>query len=136
MRKGFKGALWTQAEGPDDPDRQWAAREGINVQTGKHAKGLGFDVMHYGGNSGYQAINLAYLMGAGSILLLGYDMSVGDDGKRHFFGDHPGNMHTGSDYSAWCPGFVPLAVDLAHEGVEVINCSRRTALTAFKRGEL
>lgn len=136
MRAGFSGQLWTQAEGPDDPDRQWAAREGINVQTGRHAKGLGKDVMHYGTNSGYQAIGLAYLMGARKILLLGYDMSLDEAGKRHFFGDHPGALHTGSDYRGWAPLFLPLAVDLAHEGVEVINCSRRTALTAFKRGTL
>lgn len=136
VKAGFHGALWTQDQSDDDADGPWARSRGINVQRGREARGLGRDVMHYGGNSGYQGINLAYLMGAGSILLLGYDMSVGPAGERHFFGNHPGNMHTGSDYTGWLPNFAALAADLRSEGVDVTNCTRRTALTCFPRGEL
>ena len=136
MRNGFKGKLWTQAEGSGDPDRKWAADNGLAVQTGSHGNGLGKGVMHYGNNSGYQAINLAFLFGATKIILLGYDMCVSQDGRRHFFGDHPKEIHANSDYREWVPRFEALGKDLESEGVEVINCSRRTALTAFKRGEL
>lgn len=91
--------------------------------------GLGRDCLHYGNNSGYQAINLAYLFGAKRIILLGYDMHA--IGPRHFFGEHPGSLSSGSDYADWIPRFNQLAADLKSEGVEVINCTRSTALHCF-----
>jgi len=90
----------------------------------------------YGSNSGYQAINLAFILGAGEIILLGYDMQK-TGGKQHFFGDHPnGPMKVDSDYNGWLGNFEKLASDLAGKGVEVINCTRQTALTCFKRMSL
>jgi hypothetical protein len=75
---------------------------------------------------------LAYLLGAGTIILLGYDM--GATGNTHFFGSHPPSMSNGS-YSSFVPRFDQLAKDLHAEGVEVINCTTETALTQFKRME-
>ena len=83
-----------------------------------------------GRNSGYQAINLAVHLGATRVLLLGYDM--GPDGtKTHWFGDHPDKAP--SPYAVFLERFGDLVVPLRQVGVEVINCSRRTALTTFPR---
>lgn len=87
------------------------------------------DRITYGSNSGYQAIHLAYNMGATTILLLGYDYG----GNTHFFGDHPQPLRAGHDYKAWLSSLNVLAADLKREGVEVINCSRETAIKCFKR---
>lgn len=85
----------------------------------------------HGGNGGYQAINLAALAGAKRIILLGYDMK--HDGKRT-------NWHAGHPIRTrerivrnWIPNFRRLAVELANDGVEVINASEDTALDAFPR---
>lgn len=82
-----------------------------------------------GRNSGYQAINLAVHLGARQILLLGYDMSR-HKGKGHFFGEHPHNWSP-SPYHAFLQAFSTLEQPLKDLGIEVINCSRRTALKVF-----
>ncbi len=81
-----------------------------------------------GFNSGYQAVNLAVHFGAARILLLGFDMSP-DGAKTHWFGDHP--QPRPSPYPQMIAAFETLIEPLREIGVEVLNCSRRTALTAF-----
>jgi hypothetical protein len=87
-----------------------------------------------GNNGGFQAINLAYHFGATKILLLGYDM-----GGRHWHGDHPqeisGPAHS-ADYALYASAFPAQALDLAAAGVEVVNCSRKTTLTCFRRSTI
>ena len=62
------------------------------------------------------------------------------DDKAHFFGNHPYHKHGGGPTNSlmkdWCDKFVALARDLNNEGVEVINATRKTVLTAFKQQEL
>lgn len=82
-----------------------------------------------GFNSGYQAINLAVQLGAKRILLLGYDMAPAIDGKTHWFGDHPDKVP--SPYDQMRAAFDTLVEPLAALGVDVINCSRHTALLTF-----
>jgi hypothetical protein len=87
-----------------------------------------------GGNSGYQAINLAVLMGASRVVLLGYDMAVGANGKQHWHADHP--MRMKSPYQTFRQAYPTLVEPLKASGVEVLNCSRQTALTCFERRAL
>lgn len=90
-------------------------------------------VLHSGQNSGYQAINLAYLMGAEVILLLGYDMAR-RNGKGHFFGEHPETLNHKTDYRQFITNFDSIKPD--QYGIEIINCTRDTALTAFPKMDL
>jgi hypothetical protein len=88
-----------------------------------------------GHNSGYQAINLAVHLGARRILLLGYDM-MRHSGKSHFFGEHPPGW-TPSPYPQFLRAFASLPQPLAQlGGVQVINCSRVTALKVFPQQSL
>ncbi len=119
----FGGELWTQ-------DNKAAQRYGLRHVRGEAASGLGRRVVHHGNNSGYQAINLAYLWGVRRVVLLGMDMQI-IDGKRHWFGDHPRGLNKPSPYKEWVKKFDQLSIDLLHEGVEVINCSPVSALTCF-----
>lgn len=92
--------------------------------------------IHYGNNSGYQAINLAYHWGARRMLLLGFDCR-GHAGKMHWFGNHPKPLRNEpSNFEKWRDHFGRLAGDLSAAGVEVVNCSRDTALTCFKRSTI
>ena len=79
-----------------------------------------------GNNSGYQAINLAIHLGAVRILLLGYDMQ-----GQHFFGRH----RDGSvpPFLVCLKNFTTMVPELAAHGIEVVNCTRKTALTCFPR---
>lgn len=84
-----------------------------------------------GRNGGYQAINLAVHFGVTRILLLGYDMSLGHGGKSHWFGDHPDRMKP--PLTVFRRNFPTIAKPLKEIGVEVLNCSRRSALTCFPK---
>lgn len=133
IRKTFSGKLYTQWHNSEEKDRVWAEGEGLTAIRGCHARGLGKDKLHFNENSGAQAINLAYLLGAARIILMGYDM--GATGSGHWFGEHPKGLVRGN-HSKFVESFTRLAEDLKGEGVEVINCTRQTALHQFKRAEL
>ncbi len=92
-------------------------------------------VLHQGLNSGYQAMNLAYHLGATRMALLGYDMQR-TGGRSHWFGDHPAGLQVPSPYLEFAARFPALADDLRSEGVQVINCSRETALACFPRATI
>lgn len=118
----------------NEGELKYARENGIQALPGASAPGLGENLLHYGANSGYQAINLAYLQGATRIILLGYNMEK-TGGKNHWFGDHPKGL-TNGHYDSFVPRFDKLAEDLAAKGVEVVNCSRHTRLTQFKRATI
>lgn len=123
VRRDFRGELWTQ-------DRAAAEEFGLSYVESRRLPGLGKDCIHQGGNSGYQAINLAYLWGAKTIVLLGFDMSP-DGHKTHWHEPHANGVN--SPYETWVKRFDALAADLEREGVRVLNASRRTALRCFER---
>lgn len=119
--------LWTQ---------DWAASQlGVNRAPGANGEGLGRYQVNTGGNSGYQAINLAYLWGCRRILLIGYDMQA-TGGRKHWFGDHPRQLIQEQLFDEWLHRFKQLAVDLQGAGVTVLNCTAETALTAFPRADI
>lgn len=124
----FQGAIYTQ-------DETIAKDNGFHYIESQSKEGLSKDpkVIYQGSNSGYQAINLAYHLGAEQIILLGYDMQA-TNGKYHWFGDHPDKVR--SSYGSWMPHYKGLAKDAEQAGLEVINCSRQTALSCFRREKL
>lgn len=86
-------------------------------------------VQHYS-NSGGGAVALAIARGATRVLLLGYDMQY-TGGKRHWHGDHPAKLGNAGAIAAWPAQFEQLRGD--HPGIEIINCTRETALNCFPR---
>ena len=125
----FKGELWTQ-------DFPASGKYGLNRIEGSGAAGLGRDKVHYGANSGYQAINLAYLFGAKKMILLGLDCKRGPNNESHHHGDHPRKINKDMPIKLWINNFTRLAEDLKSEGVEVINSTRDTALNCFNKVKL
>lgn len=91
--------------------------------------------IHYGENSGFQAVNLALLFGCKVILLLGFDMNKA--GKRHFFGNHPPTLRN-ADPSVFRKNFNMAATDLRTKRVpvQILNCSPDSALEAFPKLDL
>lgn len=111
---------------------------GLRLASIENGNGVSLEpgVLRHGGNGGHQAVNLAVQRGARRVLLLGFDMKPARDGRRHWFGDHPGAMNKASPYGQWARNFDALPPALAALGIEVINCSRETAITAFPRAPL
>jgi hypothetical protein len=109
---------------------------GIEILRNTGAKGLDLDpsgVMH-GLNTGYRAINVAVHFGAARILLLGYDMQQGQKQEEHWHKDHPGLSR--SPYPTFVKYFTYLVEPLANLGIEVINCTPRSALTQWPQRPL
>jgi len=134
--RDFEGKLWTQTHQWDDKGKpvepaQWGITGLESVEKDGLSKTPG--VIHRGGNSGLQALNLAYLMGAERIILLGYDMMRSED-KSHWFGDHPQCMNAASPYPSFVNAF--RTIKPADYGIEIWNCSRRTALDCFDKHDL
>lgn len=131
MSRVVKGECWTvSTKAKTEFKANWI--------RGEPKRGLSrnLDSINTGQNSGYQAIGLAYLWGARRILLLGYDFKI-HGGRRHWHPDHPGNMgNVGGNLAQWAVSMGELADDLKKEGVEVVNCSRVTALRCFPRSTI
>lgn len=113
-----------------------AAQWGVTVLKNTGTNGLEHhrQGLRNGRNGGYQAINLAYHFGARRIVLLGYDMQRGPKGQQHWHPDHPTKI--GPDYRRWVTLFASIVPPLAKAGVEIINCTRRTALECVPRAAL
>lgn len=89
-----------------------------------------------GWHSGFQAVNIAALMGATEILMLGFDCQRGVTGKRHFFGDHPPSIRRESPYPLFVAAWDKGAPHYEAAGVSLINCTRRTAIKSIQRRRL
>lgn len=121
----------------DAKTKRAAQKYGLNFIQGRAGAGLCKTpwVVHHGRNSGYQALNLAYHLGASKIVLIGYDMQT-DGAKVHWHGDHPKGLQNARTIDRWAGYFPALAADLEQEGVEVVNCTIKTALDCFPRADL
>lgn len=106
--------------------------------TGRRGLELNPGAVRWGGNSGYQAINVAvHLVGphpTSKIVLLGYDMQPGPTGVHHWHPPHPGNRHV--TYREVLPRFASLVEPLQQLGISIVNCTRTTALTCFPQAPL
>jgi len=136
----FAGEKWSShGNAAHDNKLATADRFGINLIQGADRPGFSFDParIHYGDNSGFQAINLAIhrLGGTGRVVLIGFDMRI-VAGRRHFFGEHPSALRsTGPGYAMWCRKF-DQAARMLPSGLEIINCTPGSALRCFPMMDL
>jgi hypothetical protein len=96
------------------------------------------DRIHYGGNSGFQALNIAILSGAKKIILLGFDMQPDPQtGRLHFHSDHGriGNPQKNT-FMRWLRAFNEAAPQIERLGIQVLNCSNKSALNCFQVASL
>jgi hypothetical protein len=105
---------------------------GVTVLKNTGTDGIELDPagLKTGRNSGAAAVNLAVHLGAKRILLLGYDMDA-DKKRSHFFGHHKFPLRDGSPYQLFRETFKHQVGPLSQLGIEIVNCSRRTALKCF-----
>ena len=120
---GFKLALHDRARPPPAGVRvlRKGAETGYDPDPG---------VLCTGRNSGYQAIHLALHYRPRRIVLIGFDMRM-VGGRRHFFGDHPAGLNRCAIYHDYAPAFDHLAGAAAELGVEILNATPGSAVTAF-----
>ena len=105
--------------------------------AGKGGPGLSVDpkLIHYGGNSGYQIIGIAYLLGLKNMILLGFNMSPAGP-KSHFFGDHPQGLSRRNCYKGMNGSFKNIAASLKQRDVTVVNATHDSHLSHFPKMSL
>lgn len=127
----FAGEKWSSHQKQANEKLVHAKRYGLKLVAGKHEKGFSKnpEFIHYGSNSGFQAINLAILFGAVHIILVGFNMqSV--SGRAHFFGDHKGRLNKSVNYTRFIGSF-NVASTMMPKGVKIVNATPKTALKCF-----
>lgn len=131
--KHFSGELWSSHQlDPNIPNdkRACAKKFGLRLVEGRDAPGFCAEpgVIHYGGNSGFQAVNLAIQFGARHVTMIGFDMQD-VNGNEHFFGAHPSNFPPRA-YQVFINAFTDAAKRLP-AGVRIVNATPGTALKCF-----
>lgn len=102
-----------------------------------HGSGLSLDpeAIVTGRNSAYQALNLAVLAGAKTIILLGVDGRPAKDGRSHWHEGHPRPTPQAA-YEEYRRAFSAAENEITAAGVRVINASPGSAVDSFEKMEL
>jgi len=127
----FKGERWSTHDEGDNNKLKLAEEYGLHLVSGDARIGFSTNpsLIHYGDNSGFQAVNMAILLGCTQIILVGFDMQpVG--GKVHFFGDHPAPLENRSNYEAFLKHF-NRAAQLLSPHIQIINATPGSLLTCW-----
>jgi ADP-heptose:LPS heptosyltransferase len=126
----FPGERWTSCEYRGSAVNRIEAQEngeGLSMRPGRIYNNM---------NSGAALVNLVAQWGVAKIVLLAYDMLRGEQGQSHHFGDHEGGLPNLGTLDQWAERMQPIARDLEARGVDIVNASRRTAITALPRRSL
>lgn len=130
---GFKGERWTSHSlSPRNDKSNLKHQELFHIIAGINHQGFSMkpEVIHYGNNSGFQAVNLAILFGAKEIVLVGFDMRVVGE-KSHFFGNHKVPLRATNSYQTWIGEFTRAWKMLNGSGIKIINATPKSAMTCF-----
>lgn len=134
----LSGERWTSHSiAPKNDKTAIAEAFGLHVIAGANNAGFSRDPgrIHYGSNSGFQAVNLALLFGADPVILVGFDMrDVG--GRPHFFGEHPAPLKSSRNYGHWIAAFAKANEMLWHPRPRILNATPGSALTCFPMVDL
>jgi hypothetical protein len=128
---GFAGEKWSTHSKRSTSNDKTAAADAYGLNIVRGAPGAGFSInpgiIHYGDNSGFQALNLAILFGSPYIVLVGFDMRHAG-GKSHFFGDHPKGLFQRDEYESFVRKFDQAP---APDGVTIVNATPGSALKCY-----
>lgn len=100
----------------------------------RKGSGLYEDALGWNGNTGAEAINLALLLGAKRVYLLGFDMHLSKDGKSNWHHNRL-NKPDKDVYTKFLKGFKKLVIDLGKKfpGVQIINVTDDSDLNLFSK---
>jgi hypothetical protein len=131
----FAGEKWSAHDSSLSPKIDLAQQYGLRLVRGALNQGFSTDpaVIHYGRNTGFQAINLAIHWlhpPKKRIILVGFDMHGG-----YFFGDHPRGPQHGKHWPMFISEFEHAAKHMP-DGVEIVNATEGSKLRVFPRQDL
>jgi len=99
----------------------------------REPRGLHYNALGWNYNTGSVAINLALLLGAIKIYLLGFDMQLGKEGNANWH-HNPLDVPDRAVYNKFITGFSRIAEDLIKfPGVEILNVTDNSNLDVFPK---
>jgi len=88
-------------------------------------------------NSGAAAINLAVLLGAKRILLLGFDMKLDESNNQHFHKEYQTDLQKTKElFALHLKPFPQIQKDAEKAGIEIINCNPNSAIECFRKANI
>lgn len=108
------------------------------INPSKQRDGLTFEpsTVVTGGNSLYQAINLAVHYKPKTIILIGCDLKRASTGQYNVRGDHPSEIKGRAKFREFIKKISTLVKPLEELGITVYNCSIDSDLNCFRREDL
>jgi len=99
----------------------------------RKVRGLGIETLGYNANTGAAAINLALMLGASTIYLLGFDMFLDNNGKPNWHNhliDKPGS----DVYARMVSAFIHVRKDLKKfPNCRILNVTKKSSLNLFTK---
>jgi uncharacterized Rossmann fold enzyme len=124
-RAEFKGQMWTSTQLAAD-------KFNLNYVERRTGEGAPRDYIYTGGgNSGYQAVQLAIMWGASEIILVGFTMKY-LNGQKHWHADHKTTNPEEAMLRKWADAFNMLPRYVSRHKVKVFG---ESAITAFDKVE-
>lgn len=77
----------------------------------------------HGWDSGTQAVNLAYHLGASKVMMWGIDMCPAPDGETHWHADHPDPTHVPNYTKKFAPSLAETVRAMKIDGVPVVRAT-------------
>lgn len=129
----FDGLRLSTDKNSCEPRQPWGVQQVMLERPSDKLNLIRYNCVGWGGNSGFQALNLAVQFGCLKIILVGYDMTT--QHGLHWHGAHPRGMNNPTEINVrrWCRAIDNAADDLEPLGIEVINASPISALTRYPK---
>lgn len=89
-------------------------------------------VLHAGGNSGFAAINLAYLLKARLVVLFGFDYAK-KDGLHHYENARYTGNNSHNYWPGWGRKFASALPQIERAGMTVLNASPESSVDVFEK---
>lgn len=126
--QSYKGVLFTNSSQLRNTRLNWL------WTMPRKGKGLGTSALGWNKNTGALAINLALVLGAQQIFLLGFDMHLSKEGKSNWHNRLMGRPDK-RVYEKFIEGFTRVSIDLkkVFPGREVINITDNSDLDIFPK---
>lgn len=137
----YHGDLWPEAcrafKGLKYTINRKCERHGfilLNCSGSAGIEHLSRDSIRSGCNSGYAAMNLAILLGAKRIGLMGMDCGKSPEGKRHFYDiEEPKMESLNPAYDLWLTAWGSAVKELHALNIEVVNLSPTSRIDCFPK---
>jgi len=113
-----------------DDQQRWPFLKFVRRDEARFGLSVEQDTICWNRGCGGAAINLAYLLGARRIVLLGFDMRM-VEGKHNWHDNHKHEERPKIYQNSMVPFLKPMSDAMKVTGLQIVNCTPKSALNVF-----